>query len=187
MKKLTLLFIVAIAAIAFAFATAPAFAMKDMKASSATTAVGEGALAGGAAAATGAAAGGSVKSLVPSEEERRKGFGAVQALAYGTHKSFSTLGIIALAKFLSAGAILLEDESLPAYSQPLLYNLVNTLAVLAWIGVIGSAVSAAILLKTPEGKGPTEESARVRKARMVAVGVFLIGLIGVALVSFLNM
>lgn len=168
---------VAIAAIAVAIATTPALAMKDMRALSTATATAEGVVAAGAAAAAGTAAGGTVKSLVTRSGKKITGLGSLQALAYSLHKS-RTLLIIAAAKFLSAISIALENDAF----QPNYWA--NTLAVVVWIGAIGSAVSAGIVLSSPPGETGRAESARVSKALIVGFVVFLIG---VALAYYLAM
>ncbi len=177
LKKVTVLLVIAIAAIALAMATKPAFAVKDMRSLSTATAVAEGALAAAAAAASATAAGGTVKSLVARSGRRITGLVAIQALAYSVHKNY-TLWIIAAAKFLSALSIALETDQLqPNY-------LANTLAIAVWIGALGSAVSAAILLSSRPGETIRAESARTSKARIVG---FVIFLIGVALAFYLAM
>jgi hypothetical protein len=169
LKRITLFLIIAITAFAFAMATTPAFAMRDMKALSTVTATAEATLLAGAAAAADTTAGGTVKSLVSRSGKRVTGIGALQALSYGVHNS-GTIWLMAAAKFLSAVSVASENQALqPNY-------LANILAVVVWVAAIGSAVSAATMLSTRPKESMKAESARVTKARVVGFVVFLIGL-----------
>jgi len=183
LKKVKLLLIVAIAAIAIAFVTTPAFAMRDMGAQNAAAATAEGGLLAGAATAASSAAGGTVKSLFSRSRrkggrvivERVTGTRALIAISYGAHNS-GTLWFMTAAKFLSALSIVLENgEFQPNY-------LANILAVVVWVAAFGSAVSTLFLLltksdeKTDSVESMKAESARLTKSRFLGFVVFLIGL-----------
>jgi hypothetical protein len=170
LKKVTFFLVLLIAAIGFAIATTPTFAMRDMKALSTATATAEGVLLAGTAAATGTTAGGTVRSLFSRSGKRITGLGALQALAYSVHKS-GTLWLIAAAKFLSAISIVSENAALEPNSWA------NILAVVVWVAAVGSAVSAVMVLSTRPGESMKAESARVSKSRVVGFIVFLVGMV----------
>jgi hypothetical protein len=169
MRKLLVLSIVILTAVAFAVTMVPVFAVKDFRALNSSTDAGEAALAAGGALAANALAGGTVRSLIPipGKKEERKPLHAVEALFFSVStKGSSTLWLVALAKFFTAIAVIFEGSPFDIVT--------TTIPTILSIAAIGSAFSAIRILTTPTGTTEKKERSRINMARGLGFVVFLI-------------
>jgi hypothetical protein len=134
LRKLTVITIIIVAAIAVAIAPKPAFAIRDMRSLSTVMNAAEALAAGTGGAVTTAVARGTVKSLRGRPGKPVTEFAAVQAFSFSVSKSY-TFWLIAAAKLLTSISILFGEN-----------YVLTTMATIVWIGVLGSAISALLIL-----------------------------------------